>query len=400
MTARELPAPPAGMSRKAGPAPARGAAPVIVRTVSSRQDRHAFVRLPWAIYKHDPVWIPPLMHDVRSVMNREKHPFHEHADVEYFLAWFGTRVVGRIAAIVNHRHVEFHEEPVGFFGLFESIDDDDVARALFAAAERYVSGRGMKAIRGPVNLSTNDELYSPGVLIDGFEHPPVVMMAHTPRYYSGLIERQGYVKARDLLSYWLGGDEPPERLIRAMSHVLERSGVVVRPLELRHFDREVAKVQEVYNSAWERNWGFVPMTEAEIHYMARQLRPVVNPDLCALAELDGSPIGFALALPDFNQALRKLDGRLLPFGVLKLLWYRRKIDAARVLTLGLKQGYRNQGLGGILILHLWRENVRAGYPKGECSWILEDNWEMRRGLERIGGAVYKTYRVFEKPITE
>src|SRR5690606_6565782 len=164
------------------------------------------------------------------------------------------------------------------------------------------------------------------------------------------------------------------------------------------FDAEVAAIQDIYNSAWERNWGFVPMTEREIRFLAKQLKPVVHPDLCAIAEFRGEPVGFALGLPDYNQALRHVNGRLLPFGLLKFLWHRRRIDAARVLTLGIKPGHRHKGLDALLILHLWREGVRSGYSKGECSWILEDNWDMRRGLERIGATVYKTYRVFEKPL--
>jgi hypothetical protein len=257
----------------------------------------------------------------------------------------------------------------------------------------------MTTIRGPVNLSTNDELYSPGVLIDGFDSPPVILMAHTPRYYAHLLESAGYQKAKDLLAFWLRGPEPPERLVRAMDRVVQRSGATLRPLNLRRFDEEVAIIQDIYNDAWEQNWGFVPMTEAEIVFLAKSLRPVINANMCAIAEVDGEPIGFGLTLPDFNQVLRHIDGRLLPFGFLKLLWYKRKIDQARVLTLGLKSGYRHSGLDAAIILRMYHENVRAGYPEGECSWILEDNWEMRRGMERIGGEVYKTYRVFEKPVT-
>lgn len=395
MNGAEAPAPQTDRLGR-GDASARAAAPVVVRTVATRGDRDAFIRLPWRIYRDDPVWVPPLIQDVRLLMNRGKHPFHWHADVEFFTAWRGGDLLGRIAAIVNRRYVEFQEDPLGFFGLFECTDDADVAQALLTAAERYVASRGMRAVQGPFNLSTNDELYSPGVLVDGFDTPPVVMMAHTPRYYAPLFERAGYAGAKDLLAYWLVGPEPPERLVRGTERILKRSGAVIRALDLRQFDAEVARVQEVYNSAWERNWGFVPMSEAEIQHMAKQLRPVVNPNLCALAEVNGEPVGFALALPDYNQALRKLNGRLFPFGIVKLLWHRRKINAARVLTLGLKKPFRHQGLDAALILHLYREGVRAGYPKGECSWILEDNWEMRRGLERIGGQVYKTYRVYEK----
>ena len=392
------------MSREpaAGAAPAAGTAAdtgVEVRPIAGRRERAAFIGLPWRIYAGDPVWVPPLRHDVRKLIDPRRHPFHRHADVACFLAWRDGRPVGRIAAILNRAHVEFHDESVGFFGLFETVDDRAVASALLETAERWLAERGMHAIRGPFNLSTNDELYSGGVLIEGFGSPPLVMMAHSPRYYPGLLEQAGYRKCKDLLAYWLAGDEPAERLTRSKDRLLQRAGITIRPIDLDRFAAEVATVQDIYNDAWERNWGFVPMTEPEIHHMARQLRPVVHPQLCAIAEFGGEPVGFALGLPDFNQALRRIDGRLFPLGLLKLLWYRRKIDAARVLTLGVKPEHRHKGLDALLILHLWTEGVRAGYAKGECSWILEDNWDMRRGLERIGASVHKTYRVYEKPLT-
>jgi GNAT superfamily N-acetyltransferase len=377
----------------------RSGAAVEVRPVQGRGDRDAFLRLPWRIYEDDPAWVPPLLHDVRTLLDPDKHPFHRHADVQCFLAWRGGNPVGRIAAIVNRAHIDFHEERAGFFGLWETIDDVAVSNALLQTAERWLVERGMHTVRGPFNLSSNDELYSGGVLIDGFGFPPIVMMAHSPPYYASLLEGAGYEKSKDLLSYWLAGEQPPERLTRGAERILRREGITIRSIDMRRFDEEVAIVQDIYNSAWERNWGFLPMTGEEIEHMARQLRPVVNPRLCAIAEADGEPVGFALGLPDYNQALRHVNGRLFPFGLLKLLWYRRKIDAARVLTLGVKRGYRSKGLDALLILHIWREGVRAGYAKGECSWILEDNWDMRRGLERIGATVYKTYRVYEKQLT-
>jgi hypothetical protein len=371
---------------------------VEVRALHGKRDLDHFIMLPWRIYADDPAWIPPLMHDVRTLLDPKKHPFHEHAQVACFLAWRGGEPVGRIAAILNQRHIDFHQEQAGFFGLFESIDDPAVSDALLDTAERWLAERGMSVIRGPFNLSTNDELYGGGVLTDGFSFPPIVMMPHTPPYYPALLEGAGYHKSKDLLSYWLSGDVPPERLTRAADRLLQREGITIRPIEMRRFRAEVDVIQDIYNSAWERNWGFVPLTENEIRFLAKQLRPVVNPDLCAIAEFGGEPVGFALGLPDYNQALRHANGRLFPFGLLKILWHRRHIDAARVLTLGIKPGHRHKGLDALLILHLWREGVRSGQPKGECSWILEDNWDMRRGLERIGAKVYKTHRVYEKPL--
>lgn len=355
-----------------------------------------FIRLPWEIYRDDPAWVPPLRADVRKLLDREHHPFHEHADAEYFLALRDDRPVGRIAAVVNHAYNEFHETTTGVIGLFESIDDQTVADALLDTAADWLRDRGMTVAQGPFNLSTNDELYSPGVLLDGFEHPPVLLMAHTPRYYPRLFEGAGWSKAKDLLSYWVdNSDGAPERLVRAMGR-LEASmeGLVIRSVDLKQLDREVERIKEVYNSAWERNWGFTPLTDAEIRHMAKDLRSIVDPRFALIAEVRGEPVAFALALPDFNQALKHVNGRLFPFGILKLLWYRRKIDCLRVFTLGLKPEYRRRGLDALLYLRLHQNGLPVGLARGEAAWILEDNWGMRRGLERMGGTVSRTYRVY------
>jgi GNAT superfamily N-acetyltransferase len=372
---------------------------VAVVPVAGRADLERFLRLPWRIYAADPLWVPPLLADVRAALDPARHPFHEHAEVASFLARRGSLPVGRIAAVVNRAHNEFHGDTVGFLGLFEAIDDQGVADALFDAAAAWLSARGMTSVQGPMNLSTNEEVCSPGVLVDGWHRPPVIMMGHAPPYYQRLFERAGFVKAKDLLAYWLEGREPPPRLSRAYDRLLRDGSTRIRSLDMRRFDDEVATIQRIYNSAWERNWGFVPMSAAEIEHMARQLRPVANPRLCAIAEVDGEAVGFALGLPDYNMALRHVNGRLFPFGVLKLLWYRRRIDAARTITLGLKPGFRNRGLDAAMINHIYLQGNAAGMWRSECSWILEDNWDMRRGLERIGAVADKTYRIYEKPLS-
>ncbi|HEX6307305.1 MAG TPA: hypothetical protein VFZ69_03895, partial [Longimicrobiales bacterium] len=266
-------------------------------------------------------------------------------------------------------------------------------------AEHWLVERGMTAVQGPMNLSTNEEVCSPGVLIEGRHRPPAVLMGHNPPYYAELITRAGYVKAKDLIAYWLESETTPARLRRVYDRLLRDGRVRLRSLDMRRFDEEVATVRDIYNSAWERNWGFVPMTGAELDFMARHLKPIAEPKLCAFAEVDGAPVGFALGLPDFNVALKHANGRLFPFGILKVLWYRRKIAHARTITLGLKPGYRGRGLDGLLIAHLFLEAKKIGIWKSECSWILEDNWDMRRGLERIGAVPDKTYRLYEKPLT-
>ncbi|MBX6365760.1 MAG: N-acetyltransferase [Gemmatimonadetes bacterium] len=369
-----------------------------VRPVRGRRDLGRFMKLPWSIYRGDPNWVPPLLMDLRTALTPGKHPFHEHAEVEYFLAWRGGRPVGRIAATVNRQYIDFHGEKLGFFGFFESINDCGVAEALLGAAEAWLRARGMERVQGPMNFSTNEEFCSPGVLIDGFDTPPKVMMTHSPPYYAGLLEAAGYGRAKDLLAYYLDGPTPPERLVRGVERLQKSEGITIRSLDLSDFDAEVARIKEIYNSAWERNWGFVPMTDAEFDHMARALKPVVEPRLVLIAEVRGEPVGFAIGLPDFNQVLKRINGRLLPFGLIKLLWYRRKIDEARVITLGLKPGFRKMGIDAMLYLRLFQEGPKVGIPRAECSWILEDNWDMRRGLERMGARVYKTYRVYEREL--
>ena len=383
-----------------GAAPAAGAAlsrarRVEVRPLAGKRELKLFRRLPWRIYRDDPLWVPPLLMDVNTVVGG-KHPFHRHADVAYFLAWRGDRPVARVAAVVNHSHNDFTGDRLGFFGLFESEDDLEAASAVLTTAERWLRERGMERVQGPMNLSTNEELCSPGILVDGFDTPPMVMMTHTPRYYAALVEAAGYGKAKDLLAYYLADGTPPQRLVDGVARLQRAEGVVLRAIDTKDFEGEVERVKAIYNSAWEQNWGFVPMTDAEFDHMAKSLKPVVEPKLVLIAEVKGEPVAFAIALPDFNQVLKRLNGRLFPFGVFKLLWYKRKINAARVLTLGIKPGFRRKGLDAMMYLKLFRDGPPIGFPRAECSWILEDNWEMRRGLERMGAYIYKTYRVYEK----
>jgi GNAT superfamily N-acetyltransferase len=370
-----------------------------VRPVAGRADLDRFLRLPWRIYERDPNWVPPLLADVRAALDPRRHPFHQHADVATFLAWQDGTPVGRIAAIVNRGHNEFHHDRLGFFGLFECVDEERVASALLRTAEEWLRARGMDSVQGPMNLSTNEEVCSPGVLVDGFHRPPVILMGHAPPYYARLVERAGYEKAKDLIAYWLEGRAPPRRIKQAYDRLLRGGSIRLRSLDMKDFDAEIARIQTVYNSAWERNWGFVPMTSAEIEHLAKELKPVLNPRLCPIAEVGGEVVGFALGLPDYNVALRHVNGRLFPFGILQLLWYRRRIDALRTLTLGLKPGFRNRGLDAAMITHIYIEGNSIGIWRSECSWILEDNWDMRRGLERIGAVADKTYRLYGKTLS-
>jgi GNAT superfamily N-acetyltransferase len=365
-----------------------------------RIDRHdkralrAFVTFPWKVYAGDPNWVPPLIADETKKLAH--HPFHEHAAVECFLARRDGAIVGRIAAIENRLHNEVHEEKVGFFGFFEVLDDPEAGRALLAHVAAWAAARGLTHLRGPASFSSNEEW---ALLVDGFDAPPVVMMTYNPRRYVDLIESAGFHKAKDVVAYYLDNPEPPERLVRAAEALARRKGVTVRPIDLKHYDQEIGRIREVYNRAWERNWGFVPMTEAEIMHLAKEMKPAIKPDLVQIAERGEEPIGFTVALPDVNFALRHANGRLYPFGLLKVLWYVRKISMLRVPMLGLVPEYRGQGIDQLLYLRLFQGGRKLGIVRGEFSWILEDNLAMRQALDKMGAHVYKTYRIYEKEVS-
>jgi GNAT superfamily N-acetyltransferase len=382
------------------PAPAVPGAGVRVRELAPEESLRSFIDFAWTVNASDPQWVPPLRMAIEPVLDRRRHPFHRHADVAYFVAERGGALAGRIAAVVNRQYNDFHDEAQGTFGFFESVDDPAVAAALLDAAAGWLRARGMTAMRGPFNFSTNDEFSSPGILVDGYEVAPTVMMSHNPPYYARLMEAAGLEKAKDLVAYWIDGSRVPERLQNAMERLASRAGVTIRSLRIRDLAAEVQRVQEVYNAAWSRNWGFVPMTDEEFRHLSKELRPVVDPALVLIAEkADGEPVGFLLALPDLNRALRHLpDGRLFPFGLLKLLWHRRKIDVARILTLGVKPGYQHLGLGAAMYTRLLQVGPGRGYRAAEGSWILEDNREMCTALEKLGSVAYKRWRVYERSL--
>ena len=370
--------------------------PVRVIPADTRRDLKRFIDFAWEIYRGDPHWVPPLKRDMRVAFDREKHPFHRHSEVQPFLALRGDRVVGRICAVRNRRHEEFHDEPVGFFGFFESIDDADVATALFDAVREWLRERGLEVMRGPTSFSTNEVA---GLLVEGESGPPYVMMAHNPPYYAELIEGYGFVKAKDLLA-WAMDNEEPTYLERAERIVTRRNpDLTVRTLDRSRYDEELERVRAVYNEAWEKNWGFVPMSDAEIDFMADELRLVIEPRLALFMEDgEGETIGFGLALPDFNQVLSRIDGRLFPFGLLKALWLRRKIDRMRVIILGIVPQHRGKGLDALLYVRLFREAAAIGITWGEMSWILEDNHAMNAAIQRFGARLFRTYRIYDTAV--
>lgn len=370
---------------------------VQVRRVTDARQKRDFIRLPWSIYEGDPNWVPPLIMDMKTAFNRDKHPFYQHSDAVFFIAYRDGRAVGRIAAIDNTRHVEFHDERVGFFGFFECIDDADVAGALFEAAADWLRGRDLVAMRGPTSFSTNDIT---GFVIEGYDSPPVLLMPYNPRYYEPLLFRCGFERAKTMVAFEQLSNQAPDYLVRAAKVVGKRTGVRLRPIDMKNFESELEVVQGIYRGAWEKNWGFVPMTEAEVAFMAKELKPAVDPDFVMIAELeDGTPVGFSLTMPDYNHALIHLrNGRLLPFGILKLLWYRRSIDKVRIMALGLLEEYRGRGIDAMLYHNIFETGKSKGITCAEFSWVLEDNEAMRRPLDRLGGHVYKRYALYDKPL--
>jgi hypothetical protein len=388
-------------------APAAGAATaggVRVREIAPGQSLRPFVDFAWTVNGRDPQWVPPLRMALEPVLDRKKHPFHQHADVAYFAAERNGVMAGRIAAVVNHQYNDFHGEKTGTFGFFECHDDPEAATALLNTAAEWLRARGMDRVMGPFNFSTNDESSSPGILVDGFDTPPTVMMSHNPPYYGRLLEGAGWTRAKDLVAYWIPSNQVPERVQAGTKRLAKRMGATIRSLRMKDLKAEVARVQEVYNAAWSRNWGFVPMTEAEFAHMASELKPVVNPELCLLAETpEGEPIGFLLALPDLNRALKHLpDGRLfrygVPIGLAKFLWHKRKINTLRIMTLGMKPGLQASGLGTAVYMRGLEVAEKNGYVAGEASWILEDNHEMCTAMDKLGARQYKRYRIFERPL--
>jgi hypothetical protein len=378
-----------------------GAAKIDLKPVRTSGDRHRFIEFPYQLYRGDAHWIAPLRMAQKDILNTKRHPFYKTSDVEMFLARRDGRVVGRIMAILNRAHNEFHNERAGFFGFFEVENDEQAAGALLGAARDWVLGRGAAVIRGPVNPSTN---YECALLVEGFDLDPMVMMTYNPPYYAALLEGYGMKKAMDLYAYDIAADyfNHSNKLQRVAERLRKKSNIKVRTVNMKDFKNEVEIIRQVYNDAWSRNWGFVPMSEEEFDHLAKDLKQIVDPRVVLIAEqvFDGSTpraVGFLLAVPDLNRALKKISGRLLPLGLLKLLWHSRKISSIRVITMGGILEFQNLGMGSIFLDEIYRRGPAAGFPTGEMSWVLENNVMMNRAAELIGGRRTKTYRIYEMP---
>jgi GNAT superfamily N-acetyltransferase len=373
-----------------------------IRPVRTKRDLNAFIELPFRLRRTDPQWVPPLRFERRQFLSQDKNPYFEHAEAEYFLAERDGEVVGRISAQVDTRWDEFQGGNDGMFGFFESRDDPEVAAALIEAATGWLRERGRERMLGPMEFTTNDEV---GLLIEGYDEPSMILEPWHPPYYRELLEGLGLTKAIDLYMWelWFGQLKEGTELhpmIHAAAQKSEEAGVVIRKMRKRDMESEVASFMDVYNEAWGDNWGFVPITEAEVAFQAKNLKPVLDEDWAMIAEKDGEVVGAALTLPDVDQAIRKMNGRVLPFGWWHFVRRKRYIDRLRVFALGVKHDYQHLGVAAALYVRHVETAGRPGQIKGgHMGWILETNEAMNRAMEGMGGRIVQRYRIYERALS-
>jgi hypothetical protein len=358
-----------------------------------------FLEVASHIYRHDPNYIRPLDLDLSERLNPKKNPFFEHGDGSIFTAHRDGVCVGRVTAQVDREHLARHHDDTGFFGFFDTIDDEGVARELLARAEAWLRSRGMKASRGPLSLSINEEV---GCLVDGFDTPPFLMMPHHRPYQGGFIEKAGYTKAKDFFAWRYVVGDLNARTRRAFESIQALPEVSLRPASLKHLERDVAILVDIFNDAWSDNWGFVPFTQNEVHKMAKDFKMLLLPELTQIVSIDGQPAAVAVALPNVNEMIRDLDGKLFPFGLVKLL-YRLKVkgpSTARLVILGVRKKYRHvrkyMALSAFMYATMNEAGRRLGIKSGELGWTLEDNGAVTAGIRMMGGSPYKRYRVYQK----
>lgn len=366
--------------------------------ITTQKDIMRFIKFPHKLYKGDKNWVPKLIMDEKNFFNPKKNPYYAHSEVMLFLAVKNDEVVGRISAHTNTQHNRVHHDKVGFFGFFESINDQNVASKLFDTAGNWLRTKGCDVMRGPMNFSTNDEC---GLLIKGFDTPPMVMMIHNKEYYQSLIENAGLDKVMDLFAYISDVQPPPDRIKRLSDKLEKRGHFTIRSLNKSNkkaLKKDIETIFEIYTKAWENNWGAVPMTNLEFDHIVKELMPIVAPELVFIAEVDGEPAGFSMSLPDYNFVLKKLNGHLFPFGIFKLLYYKNKIPNLRVITMGVIKKFQNRGIDTVFYSKSFEIANKMGYKQGEFSWILENNVMMNRIAKSLDGECYKTYRIFEDKI--
>jgi hypothetical protein len=371
-----------------------------IRQIDSQADRRKFVKVPWVAHRNDPRWVPPLLQDVLDSINPRKNPFFEHGEVALFLAERDGEAVGRITAHTNRLHNEYHKDKTGFFGFFECIEDETVSGALLETAEGWLRQRGCDKVLGPESFSTNEEV---GLVVEDREGPPMIMCAQNPPYYVRLVEAAGYEKAKDLYGWYYEVGEIPEEARKIAAAVESHPGVTVRQADPKNLERDIHIVREIFNAAWSKNWGYVPWTDEEVEHGAKQMKMIIAPEITAIAEVEGKPAGFMVALPNINEAIKDLNGRLFPTGLLKLIWRLklggRRPRSARLMLLGVKPEYRGSVLGGLSVLlyvFAHRGGEKIGIEFGELGWTLEDNEKINAGIQFMGGRLGKVYRVYGK----
>jgi GNAT superfamily N-acetyltransferase len=371
---------------------------VVVRPVTVRRDQRRFVNLPWRLYREDAHWFPPLRHSQKQMLSYVHHPFHDQADVQTFIAERAGRTVGRIAAIVNRAHNERYQEQRGFFGFFECEDDEDAASALFAAAEDWLRQRGQTAVRGPMNPSLN---YEAGLLIDGFDRDPAFMMPHGKPYYPRLVEACGYAKAHDMYAFTGEAHLLPgvtERYLPAVERAINEPRLTIRPLDRRRFEQDVRTYLEIYNSSLTDTWGFVPLSAGEAAHVAKDLRHLIEPRFTAFAEVEGKMVGALFCLLDYNPLIRRIDGRLFPFGFVRLLSGKRKLTNLRIVAMTMTPAYRRSGLALLLLHSIVHQGLAWGLRTAEFSFVMESNTMAAGSLRRGGLEVTRTYRLYDKAL--
>jgi len=366
-----------------------------IKTVETKKDLMNFIKFQWKIYKNDPNWVPPLIFDMKNRLDKNKNPFWKHSEQKLFLVIDdNNEILGRIAGVIDKNFIEFHNEKTGFFAFFESVDDNEVAKLLIDTVKEWLKQNGMTKMIGPTAPSTNDEM---GLLIEGYDSSPYLMMGHNPKYYNDLLVNCGLTKAKDLFAYHLvSKDLPLERLNKINDAVRKRiPGLMLRKLDTKHFNNEIEYARQIYNQAWEKNWGFVPWTDEEFQFQCANLKDLVIPDLIHLAFINGKPVGMIIAVPNYYEIFKKLNGKLGPIEIIKFLLYRNRIKTLRIMIMGVIKEYRNRGIEGLLYWEVITHGMKLGYNEGELSWILEDNTMMCRAAEMLGGIPYKKYRMYE-----
>ncbi len=368
-----------------------------IKPVRGKADLKAFIRLPFRLYSKDPNWVPPLTGDQKKFFDPRHNGYYGHSEVELFLAWEGGRAIGRISAQTNTQHNLEHNDKVGFFGFFECEDDQAAANALLDAAAAWNRERGMDTLRGPMNFSVNEEC---GLLVDGFDTPPYLMMTHHLPYYQRLLEGAGFSKAKDLYAYMYDIGPLPEKIERAAQYVMKKQSFTVRPLSKnrKQLKKDIATVFQIYRQAWQYNWGAVPLTDGELDHLVEVLLPLLEPELVLIAEVKGVPAGFFLAMPNYNEVLKVMGGRTNPWTMLKGLIKSKRIRTARVITMGVVKEYQNRGIDLVFFYHSFKKGIPMGLKQAEMSWVLEDNVMMIREAELFGARIYKTYRIYDRAV--